>query len=169
MTARVNMKDSLGALTAEKKGAAQEACFHTRHLRQAVMNWLAILCAGVAYWVLGFVWYSLLFGKILAAEMKGYRGERAMPGAREMGANLVGTFVCNLVAAGAMAYLFHHGGIIDLNYAIRLGLIIGIGFAGTALTMNSIWESKPTKVWAIDAGYNVVGALLLAIILVSWP
>ena len=31
------------------------------------MNWLAILCAGVAYFFLGFVWYSLLFGKIWAA------------------------------------------------------------------------------------------------------
>ena len=32
------------------------------------MNWLAILCAGVAYFFVGFVWYSLLFGKIWAAE-----------------------------------------------------------------------------------------------------
>jgi len=27
------------------------------------MNWLAIVCAGLAYWLLGAVWYSALFSK----------------------------------------------------------------------------------------------------------
>ena len=40
------------------------------------MNWLAILCAGVAYWVLGFVWYSLLFGGIWGAEQERHRRDR---------------------------------------------------------------------------------------------
>lgn len=132
------------------------------------MNWLAILCAGAAYWVLGYVWYSLLFGKIWAAEIVRHRGERAAPSSSEMGAKMIGTFISNLVAAGAMAYLFHRTGIADLSHAMRLAAAAGIGFAGTALTMAYIWESRPTKVWAIDAGYNFAGAILLALILVSW-
>jgi len=27
------------------------------------MNWLAIVCAGLTYWLLGAVWYSALFSK----------------------------------------------------------------------------------------------------------
>jgi cytochrome bd-type quinol oxidase subunit 2 len=133
------------------------------------MNWLAILCAGVAYWVLGFVWYSLLFGKAWAAELARHRGERPAPSGREMGAKMIGTFVCNLIAAGAMAYLFHRTGITDMSHAFRLAAAAGIGFAGTALTMAYIWESKPSKVWAIDVGFNFLGSVLLALILVSWP
>jgi hypothetical protein len=132
------------------------------------MNWLAILCAGAAYWVLGFVWYSLLFGKIWAAEVKKYRPEVCGPAPAEMTAKLVSTFVSNVVAAGAMAYLLRRTGIVDMDHALRLGAAVGIGFACTALTMNAIWESKPTKVWAIDASYNFFGCLLLAVILVSW-
>jgi uncharacterized protein DUF1761 len=132
------------------------------------MNWLAILCAGVAYWVLGYVWFSLLFGKVMAAEQTRYRGERSPPTGAEMGAKMLGTFVCNLIAAGAMAYLFKRTAIADLNHALRLATAVGIGFAGTALTMNHIWESKPTKIWMIDAGYNFVGAILMAMIMVSW-
>jgi hypothetical protein len=132
------------------------------------MNWLAILCAGAAYWVLGSVWYAMLFGRIWAAEQKGGL-EHVRPSGREMAGKMVGTFICNFVAAAVMAYLIKGIGITDLNHALRLGAAVGVGFAGTALTLNSIWESKSTVAWAIDAGYNLVGALLLAVILVSWP
>jgi hypothetical protein len=132
------------------------------------MNWLAILLAGAAYWVLGYVWYSLLFGAMWAAEQKRQRGEPPGPAPTEMAAKLVGTFICNLIAAGAMAYFFHRTGIADMNHALRLGVAAGVGFSGTALTMICIWESRSTKLWFIDAGYNVVGCILMAIIIVSF-
>jgi hypothetical protein len=132
------------------------------------MNWLAILCAGAAYWVLGYVWYSLLFGKMWAEELRRHCGDRPSPSPAEMGAKLVGTFISNLIAAGAMVYLFRRTGIADMSHALRLGAAAGVGFSATAITMAYIWESKPTKIWFIDAGYNIVGCLLLAVILVSW-
>jgi hypothetical protein len=132
------------------------------------MNWLAIFCAAAAYWVLGFIWYSVLFGKIWAAEIKCIPGDRTAPAPAEMAAKLISTFVSNLVAATAMAYLLQGAGIIDMERALGLGAVVGIGFAITAITMTAIWESKSTKVWAIDASYNFFGCLLLAAILVSW-
>jgi hypothetical protein len=132
------------------------------------MNWLVILCAAVAYWVLGYVWYSLLFGKMWSAELIRHRGERAAPAPPEIAAKLIGTFVCNLIAAGAMAYVIHRTTLADLTHVLRLAIAAGIGFAGTAITMAYIWESKPTKVWFIDAGYNIVGCLLMALIIFYW-
>jgi Protein of unknown function (DUF1761) len=133
------------------------------------MNWLAILCAGLAYWVLGYVWYSLLFGKMWAAEQGRAYGERARPSGAEMFTKMLGTLICNLIAAGAMAYLFKRTAIADFNHTLKLAAAGGIGFAGTALTMAYIWEGKPTKIWMIDAGYNFVGAVLMAMIFVNWP
>ena len=132
------------------------------------MNWLAILCAAAAYWVLGYVWYSLLFGAIWRGGLIRHLGERPLPAPPEMAAKLVATFLANFVAATVMSYLISRAGIADMNDALRLGAAVGVGFAGTALTMASIWESKPTKIWFIDAGYNFVGCILLAMILVSW-
>ena len=62
------------------------------------MNWLAVLCAGAAYWVLGYVWYSLLFGKVWAASLKEYRGEPAASGGG-MAGKLILTFIANFVTA----------------------------------------------------------------------
>jgi hypothetical protein len=131
------------------------------------LNWLAILCAGVAYWALGFVWYSLLFGKIWAAEQTRHRGAPPSAGG-PMGPKLISTFVSNLIAAAAMAYLFKRTGIADLNHALRLAAAVGIGFSGTVVTIISVWESKPTKIWFIDASFYFVGAILMAMILVNW-
>ena len=132
-------------------------------------NWLAILCAGVAYWVLGYVWYSLLFGKTVAAEMVRHRGEQEKPSGSQMGAKLLGTFISNLVAAAAMAYLLKRTAISDINHVLKLAAAGGIGFAGTAITMSYIWDSKPTKVWMIDVAYYFLGPVLMAMILVNWP
>jgi len=132
------------------------------------MNWLAILCAGAAYWVLGFVWYTLLFGKMWAAEQARFRGERPPPGGSEMFGKMAGTFICNLLTASAMAYALYKAQIYDMNHALRMGVAAGIGFAGAAITMISIWEGKSTRIWFIDAGFNLVGCVLVAIILVSW-
>ena len=132
------------------------------------LNWLAILCAGVAYWVLGFVWYSLLFGKIWAAEQTRHRGAPPSAGG-PMGPKLLSTFVANLIAAAAMAYLLKRTGFTDMNHILKLAAATGIGFAGTAVTIISVWESKPTKVWFIDLAFYFVGAILLAMILAWWP
>jgi len=57
------------------------------------MNWLAILCAGLAYWVLGFVWYSLLFGNTWAEALRTYRAQWPTPARGEMAGKMIGTFV----------------------------------------------------------------------------
>src|ERR1700687_3249020 len=101
------------------------------------LYWLAIHCAVVSYWVLGFVWYSLLFGNIWAAEQTRHRGAPPSAGG-PMGPKLISTFVSNLIAAAAMAYLFKRTGIADLNHALRLAAAMGIGFSGTVVTIMSV-------------------------------
>ena len=133
------------------------------------MNWLAILCAGAAYWVLAFIWYSLLFGKTWANAMRNYRAQWPTPAKGEMAANLIGTFVSNCVAATAIAYILHHAAPPDISHALRLGVAAGVGLSVTALTIAHIWESKPTKIWMIDASYHFLGCILATVILFSWP
>jgi hypothetical protein len=132
------------------------------------MNWLAIICAGAAYWVLGFVWYSLLFGKIWGNELRNYRADWPTPVKGEIAGNLIGTFISNCVAATAIAYLLQNSVALDLNHALRLGIAAGVGLSATALTIANIWESKPTKVWMIDTSYHLLGCILATVILFSW-
>ena len=133
------------------------------------LNWLAILCAGAAYWVLAFVWYSFLFGGIWGAEQINCRGTTG-PEAnkREFASMLLATFVSNLVTAAAIAFLLRRTGIVDMPHALKLGAGVALGFCITTLTIVHVWERKSTKVWMIDAGYHLVGGLVAAAILVAW-
>ena len=99
------------------------------------MNWLAVLCAGVAYWVLGFVWYSVLFGGIWGAEQERHRREGGEPAKRELAGMMIASFVSNLVASAAIAYLLHRTGIADLRHALKLGAGLAVGFSITTLTV----------------------------------
>ena len=133
------------------------------------MNWLAILCAAAAYFFVGFVWYSLLFGKIWAAEqLRHCGGDGAGPAKREFAGMLIANFVSNLVASAAIACLLQHMGIVDLRTAIELGAGLAAAFSVTTLTIVHVWEKKSTKVWMIDASYHLIGCMTAAAILVSW-
>ena len=132
------------------------------------LNWLAILCAGVAYWVLGFVWYSLLFGKMWAAALKEYRGERAASGGGMAGKMIV-TFLANIVTATVLAYLLRHVAVTDMTHALKIGAYAAAGFSIMALTIAKVWEERPSKIWMIDASYHLIGCVIAAAILFLWP
>jgi Protein of unknown function (DUF1761) len=132
------------------------------------MNWLAILCAGVAFWVLGFVWYTLLFGKMWAAELAKYRGEQAAPSGGGMAGKMIATFLANVVTAVGVAYLLNRAGVTDLTHALKLAAYVAIGFPIMTLTVSKVWEGKPMTVWMIDASYYFIGCVMMAAILVCW-
>jgi uncharacterized protein DUF1761 len=129
------------------------------------MNWLAIICAAVAYWILGAIWYMALFGKTWAAAIEQHGVKLQQSG---MAMKMIGNFIGNLVAAVIMARLIGRIGTADLVHGLRLGAGVGVGFSATALGIQYLWESKPIKVWLIDASYHVLGCALLGAILAVW-
>ena len=129
------------------------------------MNWLAIICAAAAYWILGAIWYMGLFGKIWAASIEQHGVKLQRSG---MGAKMIGNFIGNFVAAVIMARLLARTGIANVGHGLKLGAGVGLGFSATALTIQYLWESKPFKVWLIDVGYHFSGCVLLGAILAAW-
>jgi hypothetical protein len=53
-------------------------------------------------------------------------------------------------------------------YGIKLGLLTGLTFATTAVSINYVYERKPANLYLINNGYHVVGHVLAATILVLW-
>ena len=145
--------------------ASSEAACDNRPMNLMAMNWLAVICAAAAYWIIGAIWYVALFGKTWAAaiEQTGVKIQRG-----GMGAKMVGNFLCNLVAAAIMARLIARTGITELGYGLKLGAGVGLGFSATALTVQYLWESKPFKVWLIDCSYHFVGCIAIGGILAVW-
>src|SRR5207244_11383518 len=90
------------------------------------VNWLAIVCAGAAYWILGALWYSKLFSKPWVQAIERH-GIKLQP--RGMAMKLIVTFVANLIAAIVLARLFHQLQVIEVLRGIKIGAAVGVGFA----------------------------------------
>jgi uncharacterized membrane protein YkgB len=131
-------------------------------------NWLAILVSAIAFFALGSLWFSMLFGKTWQAEVEKHGIKIRDPKGSEIAMKMIQTFVCNLIGALAIAILIYLTGLTGAINGAKLGLLCGAGFAVTAIITSSVWESRPLKLVAIDFGYPLVGLIICGIILTIW-
>lgn len=132
------------------------------------LNWLAILVAAVAYFMLGALWYSkLLFANTW---IKSTGVDMSNPDAKKgVGGIMAFTFVLEFVVCIGLAILVHRLGLSVWMSGLKLGLITGICFAGTGICISYLYQSKPTVLSFIDGGYHTVGQIISSIILCLWP
>ena len=131
-------------------------------------NWLAIGVSAVAFFLLGSIWFSLLFGKIWQKEVEKHGVKIGMPKGGEMAAKMLQTFICNAVAALSMGILVYITGTTGAMSGTKLGLLCGVGFAATAIITANVWESRSFKLVAIDLGYPLFGITICGLILSIW-
>ena len=111
------------------------------------VNYLAIVLAALSAFLLGGLWYSLLFAKPWA-RLTGQSEERLKSGnpAFVFG----GAFLLNLVAAYVLAMFVAGTG---LKFATFAGLSVGLCWVATTLGVNYLFERRPFGLWLINGGY----------------
>jgi hypothetical protein len=133
------------------------------------INWLAVLVAALAYFVLGAIWYAPpVFGK---AWMRASGIEMPESGERPGMGIYIGPFFGCLIATLATALLAAATGTDTAAEGFVLGLVVGIGYAMTVTLSTAIFEThKPQKgVWfVITSLYHLVGLIIAAVILALW-
>jgi hypothetical protein len=131
-------------------------------------NFLSILVAAIAYFALGSLWYSVLFGKIWMAEMEKSGVNLKDPEKKGMTLKMIQTFLLNFVTAFSTAYLVFVSGVNNWLAGFKLGLLCGIGFAAAGIAIAFTWESRSIKLIVIDSGYAVFGIGICGVILSVW-
>lgn len=132
------------------------------------INWWAVLVATVAYFMLGALWYSKgLFG---SKWIKLVNIDVSNPDLKKgMGTMMLSTVALVSIVCIGLALLIRMIGFDDnYLYGIKLGLLTGLTFATTAVSINYVYERKPANLYLINNGYHVVGHVLAATILVLW-
>ena len=129
------------------------------------MNYLAVLAAAVAAFVLSSVWYTI-FGSALM-ELRGVDPATAADTATPAWTMLF-VIVQSLVVAFVLAYFVVHLGFVDWKGAARLGAMIWV-FPAVILLGSVVHENVPLMLAAIHAGDWLVKLLLMTVILSVWP
>ena len=124
-------------------------------------NWIiAVVLAALAFFALGGLWYTVLFGKPWRKEM-GITDEQSQ-GATPMMMQFVWSILISLVIAFTLSKLIGDGGI---NYGFKVGAGTGAGIGAAILAQNHIYESKTLRFFAINAGYVVVGLAIMGMVI----
>ena len=129
---------------------------------------LPVLTAALLAFVLGAVWYSPpVFGKawMRANAFTEEKIARMQSGAAR---SYSISFVCFVVMAAAMAMLVARVQPVGVLGGVKLGALVGIGFAAMVSLTANVYSDKPLSAWAIDAGYQVAYLIVMGVVLAVW-
>lgn len=133
----------------------------------ATAPWLQLAVSGLAYFCLGAIWYARpVFGNYWAQQhniQMTEESKKRMP--MLMISTLLLTFAMTLGMGIAMYVMQAPGTCMN---GIKTGLFLSGVFTALPMGINYLYTSKSFKLWIIDAGYHVVGLVLVGIILSVW-
>ena len=133
----------------------------------AEVNYLAVIAAIAVNMIVGAVWYSpLLFARPWMAT-NGFTEEQIKAqGSATRG--YVVSIIASIVIAFAIALFAQAAGADAAIDGLLLGLAAGVGFVATTSAANYIFESRPLKLYLINAGYPVVSFTLIGLLIGAW-
>jgi len=130
------------------------------------INLWAVAVAAVVYWLLGAAWFTSLSNPWLASigkTMDQLKGEAASPGVAYMVA-----LVCNVVIAYVLGWVIVTTGEQTAMRGASIGALLWIGFIGTTMGTELIFEGRSLAGFGITAGYPLVGMLIMGAIVGGW-
>jgi hypothetical protein len=141
-------------------------------MEELQINMVAVLVAVVANFVLGFLWYTPLFGKAWAKEL-GF-DTSVKPASGELAKGMIFMVIGNFL----MAYVFAHNiaawsfvpGMDQMSKTASLMSTVIFTWLGFYLPVDIgvvAWEKKSWKLFGINTGYHFAMLLVAAIVLTS--
>ncbi|HEV2487014.1 MAG TPA: DUF1761 domain-containing protein [Terracidiphilus sp.] len=127
-------------------------------------NLLAVLAAAVLQWVLGWLWYGVLFAKPWKALVGQNEGEKSS----NAGSFMALVFVANLILSFALAQVVMLSHQTTFGKGTFVGVVLGLGFVAPPLFAQHIYEKKPFKLFGINAVYWLFAMLLGGGVLAIW-
>ena len=128
------------------------------------LNWISVLIAFIAYFLVGALWFTLLFSKWY---------KRSLGRENEILENkpifIIGPALCTLIITLASAILIYALNITSLKDGFEFSLLIGVGFL-VANTVNIAINPnipRPILYGIISGTYHLTGILIVSVILVA--
>jgi len=125
------------------------------------LNFWAILAATVSAFVVGGLWYSVLFGKAWERA----NGFKDPP--KGNGKTFAIAFVLILVMAFNLA-MFLNDSKTNVSWGATAGFLAGFGWIAMGIGVIAVFERKPLSYVLINGGYMTVALVLMGAIIGLW-
>jgi hypothetical protein len=131
----------------------------------STINWLSVLLAFIVYFLLGALWYVVLFAKPYKVSL----GKANETLNNQSALFMVGPGLCVLVSILATTVLLYALHINSVSGALQLALVVGLGYLVTNTTNIAINPNipRPLLYSAITSAYHLVGITCTCLVLVA--
>ncbi|MFZ0337779.1 MAG: DUF1761 domain-containing protein, partial [Terracidiphilus sp.] len=110
----------------------------------------SVVVAAIVMWLLGALWYGLIFKKSWHKLVGFSEGEKPKNAIFAMAASLL----ANLLLAYALDFIIHMApNATVFTKGFMLGVVIWLGFMAPPLFAQHIWEGRRANLFAINAAY----------------
>ncbi|MGB7546666.1 MAG: DUF1761 domain-containing protein [Terracidiphilus sp.] len=129
-------------------------------------NHLAVLVSALFLWFLGAAWYSpTLFAKPWMALIGLKMGESKR---KSLIFGMVTSLLGDLLVSFALAHVVLWSGATTFAWGALIGFICWLGFIAAPNFPQGIYERRPFKLFAINAGYWLIGLIAVGGLLAVW-
>lgn len=129
------------------------------------INYVAVLVAALSGFAVGAIWYGPLFGKQWSMASGMHDPETANV---NVPAVYLLTFVLSLIAAMILALVIHQVHATGAIAGARIAFLLWLGFILTVRVTEALFNGTDMRLVMIDAGYRLVWAVVMGVILAEW-
>jgi membrane-associated HD superfamily phosphohydrolase len=129
------------------------------------INWLAVIAAALANFLIGGLWYSPLLFQKAWMRANGFTDDDVGKGNPAVIFGVSGLFSL-IMAANLAAFVSFEG--VTLGFAVGAALAAGLGWAALGLGIVALFERRSWSYILINGGYLTVAFLAMGLILGLW-
>ena len=128
-------------------------------------NYAAVVVAAIAYWILGAIWYGVLFSKPWVA-LEGIT-EAQMKSANPVLPYVI-TLILNVLIAYSLTQICIWRNANTIGRGASVGVLLWIGFLGPVTYTTYMYEMRPWQLFAINQLFSLFGFVLMGAIVGAW-
>jgi hypothetical protein len=129
------------------------------------VNLVALVVCAILIWIIGATWYSpALFARHWVAIVGRQMGEKPKGVYKGMIASLLGDFLLCFV----LGHILHWTHSDTWQRGLHIAILLWVAFFVAPLYPQTVYEGRPFRYFAINAGYWLVGLLAVSAILAVW-
>jgi fatty acid desaturase len=126
----------------------------------------AVIVAAILHWLLGALWFTLFKQQWLVGI--GKTSEQLMDAGQPAWLPHVVTLIANLALAYVLGWAILATGPQNVIRGLQVAAVLWLGLIASAFATEYVFEARSVQIFAINAGYPLVGMLLMGIVLGAW-
>ena len=132
------------------------------------INYLAVLVAAIAHFLIGGLWYGLLFGNKFV-ELIGWSPEKLQQMENHNPTKeMVLAFLLAVILVFVMAHFIQYTRARTIFEGIQTAFLLWLGFVATTQFATVMFEERNLGLYLLNIGYQLVACSIAGVILVLW-